>query len=191
MNKIVTNPRIFQFIVNEYGIDAQTNIAMEEAAELIQAINKVKRKKNEKSKKNLLEEIADTYICLAQLQEMFHFTDEELQNVIDQKISRQLQRIQSEQKQKIKDTLVGKIFWSIDRENDTIARIVVESVFDSPQIFVRPDGSFFSYEVKGKGELLKKSPDEEDIFIDCYFMLSDIGSNVFTSFSDAISNGMR
>lgn len=78
--------------IDFYGIEAQARQAMEESAELIQAINKVLRKKDN-AKNHLTEEIADVFICLETLQCAFDISDEEVQKWIDYKWERQKKRI--------------------------------------------------------------------------------------------------
>lgn len=79
-------------VVDFYGIEPQARQAMEEAAELIQAINKVLRKKDG-AKEHLAEEIADVFICFEQLRYSFGISDEEIQVWIDYKLERQKKRI--------------------------------------------------------------------------------------------------
>lgn len=79
-------------MVDFYGIEPQARQAMEESAELIQAINKVLRKKDD-AKNHLAEEMADVFICLEQLKYSFDISDEEIQVWIDYKFERQKKRI--------------------------------------------------------------------------------------------------
>lgn len=79
-------------VVDFYGIEPQARQAMEESAELIQAINKVLRKKDD-AKNHLTEEMADVFICLEQLKCLFDISDEEIQVWIDYKWERQKKRI--------------------------------------------------------------------------------------------------
>lgn len=92
-------------ITEEYGYDAQSRQCIEEMAELTQAINKFWRKqlgcgkvslecagfRNEEYK-NLVEEIADVQIMLAQMK-IFLDCDENVREVMDNKIKRQIDRI--------------------------------------------------------------------------------------------------
>ena len=45
---------------------------------------------------NLLEEIADVEICLAQMKYLLAIREEDINKVIEQKLDRQLERIESE-----------------------------------------------------------------------------------------------
>lgn len=84
-------------VVDFYGTEPQARLAMEEAAELIQAINKVLRKKDG-AKNHLAEEMADVFICLEQLQYLFGISDTEIQVWIDYKLERQKKRIAEKEK---------------------------------------------------------------------------------------------
>lgn len=64
---------------------------MEECAELIQAVSKRLRGKPDLDD-NLAEEMADVYICLKMLQDMYGVTDERLESWIDRKTERQVER---------------------------------------------------------------------------------------------------
>ena len=102
-------------IAEEYGYDAQSRQCIEEMAELTQAINKfwrkqmmcgfvsldeIKAEENEKSRlsdekcyQNLVEEIADVQIMLWQ---MAYLLNADVIPIINQKLDRQLERIESE-----------------------------------------------------------------------------------------------
>ncbi|MCI7767869.1 MAG: hypothetical protein MSJ26_07840 [Oscillospiraceae bacterium] len=75
--------------IKEHGVVEETVIAMEECAELIQAISKVKRYGFVgEYKDNLIEEIADVDIVITELLMVFNVTEEEFFNVLDRKIQR-------------------------------------------------------------------------------------------------------
>lgn len=76
----------------------QLNIAQEELAELIQAISKWKRYKNNQARENIIEEIADVTIMLEQLKMMYAIKEEILQDEIDCKIDRLRKRMEEEEK---------------------------------------------------------------------------------------------
>jgi NTP pyrophosphatase (non-canonical NTP hydrolase) len=63
----MTNEQIFKAAIEKYGESNQQDMCIEECAELIQAINKWRRKPCAFTFHNLLEEIADVEIMLAQL----------------------------------------------------------------------------------------------------------------------------
>lgn len=95
--------------IETYGEPHQLVVAMEECAELIQAISKIQRRwkgevslikemSNLKCLDNLSEEMADVYICFQQLLMMFKNQDD-VQMYIDQKISRLARRLDDEEKE--------------------------------------------------------------------------------------------
>lgn len=68
---------IFQKAIDTWGREEQTNLAVEEMAELIQAINKTRRYPDSvKARDNLAEEIADVAIMLEQLILIYDCGDE-------------------------------------------------------------------------------------------------------------------
>ena len=82
-------------LVKKNGIRFQSMIAQEECAELIQAISKCLRSKEEipiKERMNLIEEIADVMICIQQLQCMYYINDEELYAMKQKKENRLIER---------------------------------------------------------------------------------------------------
>lgn len=94
---MMINKEIIKRNVMHFGADNVIDNAVEESAELIQAIQKFKRDDdilgyNEK-RTALLGEIADVYIILANLEEVFKVKDYELQSYIDAKQQRQVERI--------------------------------------------------------------------------------------------------
>lgn len=82
-------------LVKKNGIKHQSMIAMEECAELIQAISKCLRSKEmipTEVREHLIEEMADVMICLEQLQIMYYIDDEELYAMKQKKENRLLTR---------------------------------------------------------------------------------------------------
>lgn len=85
---------IFKKSIKIYGKDAQCRQAMEECAELIQAINKCLRYPDDGFKvSNLIEEIADVKIMLFQLKEIFEINNSEIDYFINFKADRESKRI--------------------------------------------------------------------------------------------------
>ena len=83
-------------IIDKYGIKAQSMIAMEECAELIQAISKCVRSNNfpaVEEREHLIEEMADVMFCMEQLQVMYSITDEELYAMKQSKEKRTMERM--------------------------------------------------------------------------------------------------
>ena len=117
MNNSTYYPKIKK-IADTYGYEAQSRQLIEEMAELTQAINKFWRKQmmcgfvsldeikaeetensklsDEKGYQNLVEEIADVEICIAQMKYLLAIREEDINKVIKQKLDRQLERIESE-----------------------------------------------------------------------------------------------
>ena len=96
-------------IADTYGYDAQSRQCIEEMAELTQAINKFWRKDlkcgqlttlevpiGSPQELSIIEEIADVEICLAQMKYLLAIREEDINKVIEQKLDRQLERIDSE-----------------------------------------------------------------------------------------------
>lgn len=83
---------IGQRAVKHYGAEIQVNIAIEECAELIQALCHFKRERG--SQEDVCEEIADVYISLLSLWEIFPSVM--IDRIVDEKTERLLRRIQRE-----------------------------------------------------------------------------------------------
>ena len=75
----------------EHNKDLCSTIAMEENAELIQAISKAKRGKLDKD--NLAEEIADVLICIDWIQEIYGISSAEVYIWTDRKKERIVARL--------------------------------------------------------------------------------------------------
>lgn len=101
-------PKI-QKIADTYGYDAQSRQCIEEMAELTQAINKYWRKDlkcgqltplqvpiGSPQEKSIIEEIADVEICISQMKYLLAIREKDVNKVIEQKLDRQLERIESE-----------------------------------------------------------------------------------------------
>ena len=90
-----------EFIAKHYGYDAQSRQCIEEMAELTQAINKWWRvcghgqnteKSNQECMDNLVEEMADVQIMLWQMEYLL-LSGQEVNQMIEKKLDRQLERI--------------------------------------------------------------------------------------------------
>lgn len=88
-----------------YGADTQTTVCMEECAELIQAISKLKRynpedptNKVSRSEliENLYEEMADVCICFDLLVEIYGLKPSDLRRMIDHKVWRMKLKMESQ-----------------------------------------------------------------------------------------------
>lgn len=95
-----------RFIANHYGLESQSRQLMEECGELAQATNKVwrltkelstdpgKAKEYVTSENNLVEEMADVSIMIAQIQEILGISNERVTEQVDVKLNREIERIQ-------------------------------------------------------------------------------------------------
>jgi len=102
--RIVTTNQKIRYIANHYGYESQSRQCIEELAELIQAINKFDRAKENliktgkarelvEAERNIVEEIADVAIMIAQLQELLGIDDERVMGIVDMKLDREIMRI--------------------------------------------------------------------------------------------------
>ena len=81
--------------IKEHGVAFETVIAMEECAELIQAISKVKRYGFVgEYRDNLIEEIADVSIVIREIMMIFGISVGDINEVIDSKIQRIKSRLE-------------------------------------------------------------------------------------------------
>ena len=65
---------MYEKVIEKYGVEHQSRQAMEECAELIQAINKILRYPTPAARAHLIEEIADVEIMIEQLKEIYDIT---------------------------------------------------------------------------------------------------------------------
>ena len=79
-------------IIDFYGTDQTTVVAMEECSEVIQELSKFVRGLG--NKRHLSEEIADVLITLKEVCMMYDLKDEDIQNAIIYKQFRQARRMQ-------------------------------------------------------------------------------------------------
>ena len=100
------NNEAIKKIADTYGFSKQSRQLSEECAELVVAINKYYRKcdKTAFSPKELLyiqncisniaEEIADVTIMIEQIKYLLQISDTDINEIIEQKLNRQLERIE-------------------------------------------------------------------------------------------------
>ena len=102
------NNEAIKKIAETYGYDAQSRQLIEEMAELMVAINKAYRlqkipvipffdevaMERKKAFANIIEEIADVTIMLEQIKYLLDITDTYIDQIIEQKLNRQLERIE-------------------------------------------------------------------------------------------------
>ena len=90
---------ILEKAIRHYGAKNQMGVACEESAELIQAISKCLRyKDNIEVRNNLVEEIADVLIMIDQLKIIMNIKDYEIECYRDYKLQRLERRIENEKK---------------------------------------------------------------------------------------------
>lgn len=92
---IIIDSNVVKKSIEHYGADLQTVVCMEECAELIQAISKMKRGKDNRN--NLIEEVADVMICIEILKQVYGISDNEIQNYVCQKQNRSIERMKSDE----------------------------------------------------------------------------------------------
>jgi NTP pyrophosphatase (non-canonical NTP hydrolase) len=90
---------ILEKAIKHYGPENQMMISMEENSELIQAISKCLRyKDNIEARNNLVEEVADVLIMIDQLKIIMDIKDYELECYRRYKLERLERRIENEKK---------------------------------------------------------------------------------------------
>jgi NTP pyrophosphatase (non-canonical NTP hydrolase) len=77
-----------QRAVAKYGAKAQTNKAVEELAELIQAITRYETEQSDQRRLNLIEELADVKIMIEQVIMINRISQREIENDIKVKLNR-------------------------------------------------------------------------------------------------------
>lgn len=92
---IIIDSNIVDKSIEHYGSDLQTVVCMEECSELIQAISKMTRGKDNRD--NLIEEMADVMICMDILKQVYGVSDNEIQNYVCQKQDRCVERMKSDE----------------------------------------------------------------------------------------------
>lgn len=84
------NPNI-NLILNSQSVDVNKTRAVEELSELQKEICKDLRGFDRREE--IKEEMADVYICLQLLKEIYNFSDEDLEKMYERKMKRNIQRI--------------------------------------------------------------------------------------------------
>lgn len=78
-------------ILNSQSVDVNKTIVIEELSELQKEVCKDLR--GYERKEEIKEEMADVYICLQMLKEIYNFSDEELKKMYERKMRRNIERI--------------------------------------------------------------------------------------------------
>lgn len=87
-------------IIGHYGINNQLKKFNEKTYELIEAILTFGKENAYKSLNHIIEEMGDVCVILIQLQVYYGISESEIEDIMKFKIDRQLQRIESEKKEK-------------------------------------------------------------------------------------------
>ena len=102
-------------VLNTYDHDKQSLVHAEELAELTQALSKMRRRPTGYDSlellDNLIEEIADSLICIEQMMVMYGISPMEIQTVVNTKCLRQEERMNRESSKKQKS-------WEVHHEPD-------------------------------------------------------------------------
>lgn len=92
---LVSNRPKLKKVCDTWGNQHMLTIAMEENAEMIQAISKIKRHgPNLDNSSHLNEEVADVLICIYELYVMGHLVTDKITETIERKVERSMQRTQ-------------------------------------------------------------------------------------------------
>lgn len=99
----MTTEQKIQYIADHYGYESQSRQLIEEMAELTVALNKAWRKTfdtvdkipNMDDEERIVEEIADVEIMITQIEYLLGVSDMKLDNMIEQKLDRQIERIKN------------------------------------------------------------------------------------------------
>lgn len=100
----MTTEQKIKYIADHYGYEPQSRQLIEEMAELTVAINNLWRKHEYKATSSdvaeahfdVLEEIADVEIMITQIEHLLGISAMELNNMIEKKLERQIERIKNE-----------------------------------------------------------------------------------------------
>lgn len=94
MRFLISQKEQLQEIINHYGADHQKDKLFEEMAELQKEVCKEKDGKGDIQ--HVAEELADVNIMLQQMQLIYGITDEQIEQVVQEKIERTLDVIEGE-----------------------------------------------------------------------------------------------
>ena len=79
-----------------YGYEPQSNMLIEEMAELTQAISKYRRDNSKKNFDNIIEEIADVEVILHQIKHLLGINPKYVEQIKIEKVNRTKERIAKE-----------------------------------------------------------------------------------------------
>lgn len=98
MSQMLTQDEALRIIVNHYGQKKQEVQAVQELSELILLLTARSDQRKGNYKQRVTEEIADTQIMIEQIKIMNGIRDEDVTQVTVNKLERQLDRIDKEQR---------------------------------------------------------------------------------------------
>lgn len=90
---------LYERVIAHYGKQNQMHIAIEEMSELTKEL--CKNERGEDNREKIIEELADVYITLEQLEIIFNVGLAELRKVEESKLKRLEERVQGEPKKKV------------------------------------------------------------------------------------------
>lgn len=95
LGTLVSNCPALEKVCETWGNQHMLTIAMEENAEMIQAISKIKRHgSNLDNSSHLNEEVADVLICIYELYVMGYLVTDKITETIERKVERSMRRTQ-------------------------------------------------------------------------------------------------
>lgn len=95
LGALVSNRPKLKKVCDTWGNQHMLTIAMEENAEMIQAISKIKRHgHNLDNSSHLNEEVADVLICIYELYVMGYLVTDKITETIERKVERSMRRTQ-------------------------------------------------------------------------------------------------
>lgn len=97
MSKIEVDKEICKRAIETFGKEYMLNVAMEEPAELIQAVFKMRREQEASifGKMHLMEEMCDMYVVLEELAEIYGIEEDDISSMIAQKQARTVLRMKA------------------------------------------------------------------------------------------------
>jgi len=110
---MATDERI-KFIADHYGFRSRVGQTMEEAAELIQALNKYVRALGEgqpealsvqAAEEHIIEEIADVQVCISQVLYLLSVPEEKVSRMREEKLKRTINIINKLEKESVRTPL--------------------------------------------------------------------------------------
>ena len=96
LNRLISYIEAAQYILDHYGQKKQELQAVQELSELILLLAARPDQRKEGYVQNITEEIADVHVMLMQVRLMYGITNDQIDDVIKEKLLRQLNRIDKE-----------------------------------------------------------------------------------------------